>query len=650
MTAPWSSIRPEAPREQLSAALDELREIIGHAGKAAAPPAVARAEAGPDSGVGRITQRFALSGFERDLLLLCAGMELDADFAGFCRSAAGGEPTFGFALAALPDPHWSAITPTGPLRYWRLIELRPHEALTTAPLRVDERILHYIAGVSHLDERLHGIIRQAPSADGLAPGQRDAAAQIAALWAGAGQRREPWPPVQILGEDDAGAAQAAAAACAAHGLDLHLMRARDLPLAVADRTAFERLWVREAALADSGLLVETTDADGPEILRAAAAFAGQTRAVVLVSGREPLRSDGRPLARIDLAKPRRAHQADLWRQALAPGLEGSSADAAVLDAEIERVVSHFDLSAAAISGAAALACGSEADPAAIARRLWDSCRRQSRGRLDDLAQRVEATAGWSDLVLPPEQTDILREIVANVRQRARVYDHWGFAGKSGRGLGVSALFSGTSGTGKTLAAEIMAHELQLDLFRIDLSQVVSKYIGETEKNLRRVFDAAEAAGSVLLFDEADALFGKRSEVKDSHDRYANLEVSYLLQRMEAYRGLAVLTTNLPQAVDPAFKRRLRFIVQFPFPDVAERTEIWRRVFPAATPTEALDLGQLAQLNVAGGNIRNIALGAAFLAADAGAAVTMSHVLRAARAEYAKIGRTLTGAELGGWSV
>src|SRR5256885_3026585 len=177
----------------------------------------------------------------------------------------------------------------------------------------------------------------------------------------------------------------------------------------------------------------------------------------------------------------------------------------------------------------------------------------------------------------------------HVRHRTTVYETWGFAAKSSRGLGISALFAGPSGTGKTLAAEIMANELRLDLYRIDLSQIVSKYIGETEKNLRRVFDAAETAGAVLLFDEADALFGKRSEVKDSHDRYANIEVSYLLQRMEAYRGLAVLTTNLKGAVDNAFMRRLRFIVQFPFPDALHRAEIWKRIFPRQTPTQDLNV-------------------------------------------------------------
>jgi SpoVK/Ycf46/Vps4 family AAA+-type ATPase len=215
-------------------------------------------------------------------------------------------------------------------------------------------------------------------------------------------------------------------------------------------------------------------------------------------------------------------------------------------------------------------------------------------------------------------------------------------------LGISALFAGTSGTGKTMAAEVLANERRLDLYRIDLSAVVSKYIGETEKNLRRVFDAAEAGGAILLFDEADALFGKRSEVKDSHDRYANIEVGYLLQRMEAYHGLAILTTNLKNALDTAFLRRIRFVVQFPFPDAPQRAEIWRRVFPAATPKESLRIESLARLNVAGGNIRNIALHAAFLAAEANEPVRMTHLLSGARTEYAKLEKPLTEAEIGDW--
>jgi SpoVK/Ycf46/Vps4 family AAA+-type ATPase len=285
----------------------------------------------------------------------------------------------------------------------------------------------------------------------------------------------------------------------------------------------------------------------------------------------------------------------------------------------------------------------------LADALWSASRAQARPSLSSLVQRIRPRASWGDLVLPEAQKRVLAEIGVHVRHRLQVYETWGFAAKSDRGLGISALFAGASGTGKTMAAEVLANELQLDLYRIDLSQVVSKYIGETEKNLARVFDAAEAGGAILLFDEADSIFGKRSEVKDSHDRYANIEISYLLQRMEAYRGLAILTTNMKDALDTAFLRRIRFIVRFPFPDRVARAEIWRRIYPAETPTEGLDVDELARLNVTGGVIRNIALHAAFLAVEAGEPVRMNHLLRAARGEYAKLERPLTGAEIRGWA-
>ena len=232
----------------------------------------------------------------------------------------------------------------------------------------------------------------------------------------------------------------------------------------------------------------------------------------------------------------------------------------------------------------------------------------------------------------------LQQITEQVRHRSRVYDDWGYRERLSRGLGVTALFSGASGTGKTMAAEIIANALALDLYRIDLSAVVSKYIGETEKNLRRLFDAAESGGAVLFFDEADALFGKRSEVRDSHDRYANIEVNYLLQRMESYRGLAILATNMKGALDDAFMRRLRFVIDFPHPGPAERRAIWERVFPPSMPVAALDLDRLARLDLTGGNIQAIALNAAFLAAAEADAVAMPHILRAARDEYRKLDR------------
>jgi SpoVK/Ycf46/Vps4 family AAA+-type ATPase len=286
---------------------------------------------------------------------------------------------------------------------------------------------------------------------------------------------------------------------------------------------------------------------------------------------------------------------------------------------------------------------------AAGERLWAACRRRTRAGLGDLAAVVVPRARWDDLVLPSPVLAQLRALAAAVRHRTTVLDDWGFAARTSRGLGSTALFAGPSGTGKTMAAEVIAGDLDLDLVHVDLSQVVSKWVGETEKHLRRVFDAAEDGGSVLLFDEADALFGKRTEVKDSHDRYANIEVSYLLQRMEAYRGLAILTTNLKSALDPAFLRRIRFVVQFPFPEVAQRAQIWRGVFPAQTPTEGLDPVRLARLNVTGGNIRNIALNAAFLAADAGEPVRMAHLLKAARSEYAKLEKPLNEMETQGWA-
>jgi vesicle-fusing ATPase len=650
-----------ANQAYLSAALAELRGIIERSRRdctATGAAMLERAPVDPSAALESAVEKFSLTPFERDLLLLCAGMELDTEFARACRAAAGGEPTFGFALATLPGAHWSAITPTGPLRYWRLIELRPSDALTAAPLRIDERLLHYLAGVSHLDEQLHGIIRPHRTAGELPAAHADVADRIAALWASASARAEPWPAVQLVGEEDAGSTEIAAACCAAQGIALCVMQAADLPQAGGERAAFDRLWAREAALGECGLLIVTAASDSPETLRAVASFAARARSAVLVACREPLRAPGAPVARFDVQKPSRSEQAGLWRRALARHLRRpaeaagrqTAAEDDGLGAQIDALVTHFDFGPATIAATSDVVLGAapSLDVSTIAAHLWDGCRAHARGRLDDLAQRVTAVAGWDDLVLPAEQKQTLREIVANVRQRATVYERWGFEAKSPRGLGVSALFAGASGTGKTLAAEIVAHELRLDLYRIDLSQVVSKYIGETEKNLQRVFAAAETAGAVLLFDEADALFGKRSEVKDSHDRYANMEVSYLLQRMESYRGLAILTTNLQQALDPAFRRRIRFIVQFPFPDESERAAIWERVFPAATPVCGLDPARLARLNVAGGNIRNIALGAAFLAADEGGVVTMSHLLRTARAECAKLGRPLTESEVRGW--
>ncbi|MFH1217127.1 MAG: AAA family ATPase [Pseudomonadota bacterium] len=272
-----------------------------------------------------------------------------------------------------------------------------------------------------------------------------------------------------------------------------------------------------------------------------------------------------------------------------------------------------------------------------------SCRSQSSHNLGKLAVRAEIRCHWSDIVLPEEKIDLLKELCGQVKHRYTVFNEWGFAGRISRGRGLSALFSGPPGTGKTLAAEIVAAELELDLYKIDLAGVVSKYIGETEKNLSRIFREAERSNAILFFDEADALFGKRTEVKDAHDRYANIETSYLLQKMEEYEGMVILATNLRANMDEAFTRRIRFIVEFPFPDKTLRARMWEAHFPPEAPrAEDMDYDFLAeQFQVAGGNIRNIAVNSAFMAAEDNCPISMTHVMRAVKREFAKIGKLWT---------
>jgi len=274
--------------------------------------------------------------------------------------------------------------------------------------------------------------------------------------------------------------------------------------------------------------------------------------------------------------------------------------------------------------------------------LFAASRAHSNQRLAALATKIVPRYDWNDIVLPPDTIAQLREMVNTVRQRHLVYGEWGFGRKLALGKGLNGLFAGESGTGKTMAADIMAGHLGQDLYKIDLSMMVSKYIGETEKNLNRVFTEAQTSNAILFFDEADAIFGKRSEVKDSHDRYANIEISYLLQRMEAYDGVVILATNLRANLDDAFTRRLHFIVEFPFPEASDRQVIWQVNIPQEMPLESdVDFELLAnRYRITGGNIRNIIMAAAFLAAEKGESVGMSHLLHASRREYQKMGRLI----------
>ena len=601
----------------------------------------------------QLCSAFELSTFERGILLLAAGAEMDSQLAGLYASLDANRrslPTLHLALTVLPEAHWSALSPSRALRHWQLIDLLPADTLITSAFRPNERILHYLAGVSGIDERLQHLVHPLPQPETLPPSYASISSQVAAVWTDTSRHTTAssiatqLPVIELCGTEPEANRAIAAGAAAALNLRLYVLSPRNLlQTSSSEMNLFLRLWEREAILSGTALLLESEDLPTVDATSGTIALLLESlHAPLILSSRQPHSTLRRARAVFYTSRPTRAEQAEIWQTSL------RSPDAADDETMIGTLVAQFNLAPIAIRSAA-----QRADPATpkhtLSPMLWDACRIEARPRLEGIAQRIEATATWEDLVLPDKEREQMRHIALHVRQRIRVYEGWGFADRSSRGLGISALFAGPTGTGKTTAAEVLAHELRLDLFRIDLSQVISKYIGETEKNLSRVFDAAEQGAAILLFDEADALFGKRTEVKDSHDRYANCEVSYLLQRMEAYRGLAILTTNRKSALDHAFLRRLRFVVEFPFPEAAQRAEIWRRIFPSRTPVDGLNIEHLSRLRISGGNIHNIAMGAAFLAADAGEPVRMGHLLSAARAEFAKLEIPLNDTEVAGWT-
>jgi hypothetical protein len=574
--------------------------------------------------IDRLSEIFGLSSFERDVLLLAAAIEMESELA----AASGNSVTFGLALAKLADPHWDALTPKGRLRRFRLVELERGHTLTSAPLRIDERILHCLVGINQLDPRLEPWLQRSPFPDWIAEEHKAIATE--AVRAGT-----DGPLLLFCGDDEQGQEDVAAFAASRIGLQLFKVRADDLLPVGPDLDQIALLFERESLLLPAALLIRCGQTG---LSTSARRLAERLPGIVMLASPETVHVN-RTFLRFDVNKPAPAEQRLLWQNALGPM-------AASLNGTLDRVSDQFRLSARTIHSTGALV-----DPhngAIDPTELWNVCRSLARPRLEHLAQRLTPSAGWDDLVLPDLQMQTLRHLFAQVQHRRRVYETWGFSAKGRRGLGVTALFAGESGTGKTLAAEVLAHELAMDLYRIDLSAVVSKYIGETEKNLKQVFDAAEEGGSLLLFDEADALFGRRTEVNDGNSHYANIEVGYLLQRMEAYQGLAILTTNRKSSIDQAFQRRLRFTIDFRFPDAAQRQAIWKVAFPPGAPVQDLDTAKLAQLKVNPGNIRNMALNAAFLAAAAGTPVGMGHLLEAAGLEAQKMERPLSEAEVRGW--
>jgi ATPase family associated with various cellular activities (AAA) len=630
---------PTVPLKTKKFNAEELnKEGLVQAGKA-----MATAEATtPPPALLQLCQRFKMSRFEQQVLLLCVAMELDPRIASLCAQVHGNThqpyPTFALALSLFDEPTWDSLSPERPLRYWRLIEINQPGAqpLTTSALRADERIVNYIKGLNYLDDRLAPLLMPLEHPETpLPPSQQKVIETITHALC------QPSPPVlQLLGPDSISKQLVAQKAVQDLGLLLYRLPADLLPTQAAEIETFIRLWQRESMLLPIILYLDAHETAGPTSTEGQAQpldrFLSRSKVVLFLSSRDVRTNLDRPTVLVDIDKPTPMEQRDLWEAALGEHAQYNGT----------QLASQFKLNPISIQQVAKTVLAQPPDEEEdLSKRLWSACLACSRPQLAGLAQRLDSKANWNTLVLPEEEKNLLHQIVDQVRNRHKVYQDWGFEERMNRGLGISALFAGESGTGKTMAAEVLANALQLDLYRIDLSAVVSKYIGETEKNLRKLFDAAEDGGAILFFDEADALFGKRSEVKDSHDRYANIEINYLLQRIEAFRGLAILATNMRSALDQAFVRRLRFIVTFPFPSPADRQKIWERAFPDKQLTKNINIARLARLNLTGASIHNIALNAAFLAAQKNiTTVTMPLVLQAARAEFRKLDRPINEAD------
>ncbi len=494
------------------------------------------------------------------------------------------------------------------------VELGTHAALAHAQARADDRLL-----AAQVQRQLADLLRLS---------------------------REDWPVVVFYGVDR-DSQHAAARLLAAHihrpllSVDLAGVIQDGAPLLRALRLA-----LRDARLTGAAPYLTGWDAclvdDAPwaELLAELCAFPG----LIIVAGRESWQARGiereRRLFWVEFPTPVYAQRQALWRHFLRRD---------DLEPAVTALAGQFALTTEQIRDAIASAedIAAQRGGALQGQDLFVAARAHSSPGLSSLARKIEPRYSWDDIVLPDDQMTMLREIVDTVRGRPQVLKEWGVGTKLTSSDGVTILFAGPPGTGKTMAAEVIAAELRLDLFKIDLSTVVSKYIGETEKNLEKIFSEAQSSNAILFFDEADAIFGKRSEVKDAHDRYANVEISYLLQRMEAYDGVTILATNLRANLDEAFTRRLQFALDFPFPEKEYRLRIWRTLFPPDVPHAVdLDFALLAdRFKLAGGNIRNILVGAAYLAAADGGRVEMKHLLHGMRRELQKMGRLVNEADL-----
>jgi hypothetical protein len=542
-----------------------------------------------------------------------------------------------------------AFAPDAPLRTLRLINLFDEDGQQSTPLlaksvALDPRIASYLLGHDDLDETLHAHARlSGPDAPSLAAMPAPIAAELRGLADLPATALHP-PVVHLSGADEGRISAVAGQLAAGAGL-------RVLTLAVAAAATdlgFETAIAvaqREAALQHAALLLTGVDQLKPEELMQLRRTCGERPVAPLILPATATAGTW-PGVSIDIPPEDFPERAALWTSLLGDAPH-------ITQAEVEDLAGKFELRASAIQAAVQSAFGKARVreprvPEVTLADLRQAARAQSMPLLNSLARKLQPHYGWGDIVLNEDGHAQLRELCAMIEHRYLVYERWGFGRKLAMGKGVMALFAGPSGTGKTMAADVVAGALGLDLYRIDLSGVVSKYIGETEKNLDSIFAEAESSGAMLFFDEADALFGKRSEVKDAHDRYANIETAYLLQRMEEYSGAVILATNLKMNLDEAFSRRLHFVIDFPVPEEEDRHRIWLATIPSEVPrSDDIDFDFLArQFKITGGNIRNIVLAAAFMSATEDVPLGMSHLIRAMRREYQKLGRMVTGAEFG----
>ncbi len=612
----------------------------------------------------RLCGFFALTPFERQVLVVALAAEIDLKYeklyAYLQDDVTKKRPTVDLVLRLLCPTFEERLAarrsfePQAPLQYWELITLHDdpgarRPVLLARYIKLDERVANWLLGSDETDARLVPLLSTRTASLPPNPGP-DINARIdewASHWE---QTFSDTQPVLLL-HGHYGTGRRAAAARLANGLGCPLL-VLDAAALVAQEFTLEqgvRYAEREALLSKALICWDNADAllyaDASEVSTRRAfmhALAQGLLPTILLSQKswEPARElTGRPFLRLEFPDPTYAERRDAWADSLndsAPSLS---------ETELSALAARFRLTGGQIQDAVARArtLAWSRDPQNGHVELSDidaACRSQSQQNLGSLARKLVSRYTWDDIVLPHAQASTLHLMCTTVRQRPVVYGEWGFDRKLSLGKGLIALFAGPSGTGKTMAAEIIANELRLDLFKIDLSAVVSKYIGETEKNLERIFAEAERMDAILFFDEADALFGKRSETKDAHDRYANIEIAYLLQRTEEYSGLVILASNIKKNVDEAFVRRLHFMVDFPFPEEPERLEIWRRTFPKQAPcADDLDLPFMARkFKMAGGNIRNVILTAAFLAAEEKARIAMRHLIRGAGYEFQKMGK------------